>query len=344
MNATAVGLHDHLAAFPDQPVFMDDAHGADAAQALLRAIMDSGNNARRLRSTAWAQAKSVSEVSATLIVSAERGLADTARSARQPLNAGVLARIFELHLGTYGMFDDLCGRPDARSLALELKAVAPDYHGVLGDALAAAVAEQWERVMSMHGRHFVSVQEAIRQRAGAGALDGVNERVLDGLTFAAFIGCSAVQLGLIDIKKSAITGAFGLVFGEYLGRQKQSATPTGAAVIEAVRHYLQTNPARFPPLSQAGDPTKVNGLSGYLKSSNDGQHVYLFFPGTFRQEFEEEFGPEVYSSLRDAGFLRCQKSRHNTYSARVPGPRDGPQRRQNFVAVSEAILYEAAEE
>jgi hypothetical protein len=340
MNATAVGMHDHLADRPDQPVFLEDAHGGDAAHALLKAVMDTGNGARRLRAKSSMPRGGSAAVSSTLVVSAERGIGDTARSAREPVNSGIYARIFELHLGRYGMFDDLCERPDARSLADELKVIAPRYHGVLGDALTAAVAENWERVQGFYRDRISSIRDSVQQETGVECLGGLNERLLDGLSFAAFVGCVAKQLNVMDIKRATIINAFGLVFGEHLSRLKLSATPTAEVAVEAVRHYLQTNPARFLPLAQAGDPTKVNGLSGYQKTRRDGTSMFLFFPGTFRREFEADFGTEVYLHLRSAGFLVTQESRHNTYSARVPCPSGEAARRQNFVAISEAILFE----
>ena len=84
--------------------------------------------------------------------------------------------------------------------------------------------------------------------------------------------------------------------------------------------------------------TKPNGLAGYTKDDRDGVRLYHFFPGTFRKEFEDQYGKEVYSLLRDAGFLLAQKGRHNLTSVRLPGGGQRNGQRQDFVVISGAIL------
>jgi hypothetical protein len=123
-----------------------------------------------------------------------------------------------------------------------------------------------------------------------------------------------------------------------MNRLRAASSPVASAVIEAVRHFIQTNPGRFLPLAQAADATKLNGMSGYLKRGADGQDLYLFFPMAFREKFDD-FGAEAFGHLRDAGYLVVQKSRHNQVSVRVKTGDVGPGQRQDFVAIRSSILY-----
>ena len=345
MNTTVIGLHDYMAQHPDEAVYFEDAHGGHAAAAITAAIMDVGNAAARLRSDHGTAGHSRSQVHCTLILSAERGVAATARSSRQPVNSGVFARIIEVHQGEHGMFDSLCGFPDAATLAKHLKTEAPGYRGLIGDGLVKEIAEHWGQVQNLWRKKEVEIRTRLLKEAGIDSVDGINGRLLDGLTFVAFVGCLLVHFKLVDIKRRDVYGAFGMVFREHLDRLKASSSPVAEGVIEAVRHYIQTNPGRFLPLVQAGDVTKPNGLAGYLKRGKSGQATYLFFPGVFRENFITEFGDEAYSHLREAGYLEVQASRGNLISVRIPaGGGDGTAAgrtapRQDFVGIREAILY-----
>ncbi len=338
LNATPVGLHDLLADSPDQPVFLDDVNLVHSAPALFSALMDVGNGAGRIRARSTTRERPADPVTATLIMSAERGLADTARLARQPLNAGIFARVFEMGLGEHGIFDDLCGGADGSALAKYLQMAGPEYRGVLGSAFLERVAADWSRVKNLHERHLGQVREEIEEAAGDHELNALSGRLLDGLTFAAFAGCLATKLGVLEVQRKQVTTALGLVFGEYLERMAGAATPIAEEVIAAVRHYIQTNPARFLPIAQASQPVKANGLSGYTKVAADGSLLYLFFPGAFREKFEDEYGREVYTLLKEAGFLSAQPNRHNLTTVRLPRA-DGDQgRREDFIAIRESIL------
>jgi Domain of unknown function (DUF927) len=338
LNATPVGLHDLLADRPDQPVFLDDVNLVHSAPALFSAIMDVGNGAGRIRARSTTRDRPVEPVTSTLIMSAERGLAETARLARQPLNAGIFARVFEMGLGEHGIFDDLCGEADGSALAKYIAKAGPEYRGVLGAAFLDAVSADWSRVQRLHDRNLGTVRAAIEEAADGRPLDALSGRLLDGLAFAAFAGCLASTLGVLDVPRKRIKSAFRLVFGEHLERLTEASTPIAEEAIGAVRHFIQTNPARFLPLAQASGPQKVNNLAGYIKVAGNGSRLYLFFPGTFREEFADEYGREVYTLLKEAGFLSAQKNRHNLTMVRLPGPDDEKGRRQDFVAIRESIL------
>lgn len=346
MNATVIGFHDYMAEHPDQAVYFEDAHGGQAGAPLVQGIMDAGNAGRRLRGKWSTSSGAADQVTCTLIYSAERGVIETARAARQQINSGLFARLLELGMGKHGMFDALCGFESAASLAKFVKGEAPHYRGLIGDALVKEIAAHSVEVHSLWRKHESSIRGSILDMAELDEVEGLNGRLLDGLVFVAFIGCLLVRFKLVAMKRSDVYRAFGQVFSEHVARLKASTSPVAQAVVDAVRHFIQTNQGRFVPLVQAGGATTPNGIAGYVKRGASGEGLYLFFPSVFRKTFTDEFGTEAFGHLREAGYLEAQLSRHNLLSVRIRAAGEvkgksagGKTPRQDFVAIRESILY-----
>ena len=337
LNATRVGLHDFLTEQGGFAVFLEDVHNSEYFGALLDAIMDAGNGGGRMRARSVSRGVPPPTVNSTLIMSSEFNLADTARRARHRLNGGAYARVFELHLGEHGVFDDLCERESGAVLAAELVAAGNAHRGVLGRAFFEAVASRWAEVQALHAKHTGRVRQAIAEAAQGGELTALNSRLLDGLAFAAMAGAVASKLGVLDVRPGQVVKAFRLVFREHLGRQMQGATPVAKEVVEAVRHYLQVYRRRFPTLSSAGEASDREGIAGFRRRGKSGTE-YLFFPGTFRKTFVDRFGQEAFTHLREAGHLTSNESRHNLTMVRMPARGDEAPQRQDFVIIHESIL------
>ena len=89
---------------------------------MISAFMDAGNSAHRLRSKKSQYGKDPAKpVTATLIVSAEQGIAVSAKEANTPIYNGIFSRLYEIYPGEFGMFDDLCGFSDGASLGKSCK-------------------------------------------------------------------------------------------------------------------------------------------------------------------------------------------------------------------------------
>ena len=339
MDATVAGLHEYLADRSDQAVFVDDAHGARAAEALIQAIMNIGNSGGRLTSKRAQAGEAHQQLTCSLIFSAERSIAETARAGRSELNSGVFARAFEIHFGQHGMFDDLASFADGATLAKFIQTESPHYMGVVGSALLQQVTGSWSKAQTLWPKHEAIIRAQILKHAEADEVTGLNGRLLDRLTFITFAGCLLVHFKILEISRRDIYRAVGLLFKEHLHRLAAASSPVAGAVVDAVRHFIQTHQGSFLPLVQAGDAARPNGLAGYLKRRSQGDMDYLFFPGVFKAKFIDEFGTEAYGHLRDAGFLVTQASRGNLTSVRVKlsGQDDG--KRQDFVAIRSSILY-----
>ncbi|MDG0853368.1 DUF927 domain-containing protein [Roseateles puraquae] len=338
-DGTPQGIIDAIRAAGASALFFEDVHGANAGEALVAALMAVGNGANGRKRSGYSRPLTAdTPIRGTLIMSAEAGLADTIRAAGQVMLTGQFARGIELHLGQYGMFDVLCGHDSSAELAEYVKDQSKEYAGFVGDAFVETVATNWESVNKMWLSRRDEVRDGILQAADIGKPTGVTNRQLETLTFIGFVGAIAARYDVLPVKRGHVYEALGLLLREQERRLQGSRTPAGQKVVEAVRHFILTYPARFLPIERAGDPTQVNGLAGYLKLIN-GRPTYLFFAEAFDAEFVSKFGREASTHLRDAGHLVCQGKRGNRYQAqvRLSGPED---RRtpMNFVAVSQSIL------
>lgn len=338
MNSTVIGLNEYMVDHPDQAVYFEDAHGALAAAPLIQGIMDAGNSGGRLRSKRGVTGSAVDPVLCSMILSAERGVLETARANRKDINSGVFARLLEVHMGQHGMFDNLCGFQDGAELAKHVKTESPKYMGLIGSTLLAHVGADWAKARLLWIKKEQAIRSEIVKVAGSTGINGLNARLLDGLAFAAFIGCLLVHYKVVTVKRSDVYDSFGMVFKEHMERLKATSSPVAQSVIEAVRHFIQTNQGRFIPLAQAADASKPNGLAGYVNRDAAGQNRFLFFPGVFKEKFIDQFGAEAYGHLRDAGFLLSQASRGNLMSVRIKLSGEEDAKRQDFVAIRSAIL------
>lgn len=338
-NGTPQGIIEFIREQGRNVVNFEDAHGAKAGEALIAALMATGNGAtERKRSRYGRAAMADAPILGTLVVSAEAGLADTFRAAGQPLLSGQFARAIELHMGKYGMFDALCGHETSAQLAACVKNKSHLYEGVVGDAFVQALAPNWEAIKRMWLKRRDEVRSGILRAAGITEPSDVTNRQLETLTFIGFTGAIAAKYDALPVKRRHIYEALGLLLREQESRLQGSRTPAGQKVVEAVRHFIQTHPARFLPIERASDPTPVNGLAGYKKPINH-RPAFLFFPGTFDAEFISKFGREAFVHLRDAGHLVCQGKRGNRCQVHVRFPgQEGRGTPMDFVAISESIL------
>lgn len=250
--------------------------------------------------------------------------------------------MLEVRSGQHGMFDDLCALDSSAELAQHVSAQSKKFAGVVGHAFAEALAGNWGSIQRQWVKNKEGVRARILRAADIQAPDGVTDRLAQAMTFVGFVGAIASNYGVLPVERRDVYEALGLLLREQVDRLNGVRTPVAQEAIEAVRHYLQTNPARFLPFERAGEPTQVNGLAGYVKRSKGGA-IFLFFPGAFREQFVSKYGEEVFAHLRAAGFLICHDARENRYQAHIPTPGQEERRvRRDFVAIPEAILNSEA--
>ena len=336
LNATTLGLNDLLAGKTHQPVFVEDAHGADAGKPLLAAIMNTANGAARLVSSRSRSHAATDPITSTLIFSAERSVAETARASKQPLNAGVQARLLEVGMGQHGIFDELCDHESGGSLSREITLTAIASRGAMARTLLQLLTGQLDRAKTIWTTRRPKLRKRLAKRAETVDIEPINGRLLDGLTFVAFIGAAVCRRKNIQIGSDVVINAIGDLFAEHISKRGTVSTPITQRALEDVRYCIQSSPNRFAPLTDAHSRLG-SGLLGYRRTKRD-ETQFLFFPAAFEGQFVDEFGKEIYEYLRRAGHLRSQGGRFNRMTVRMPNS----DQRQEFVVVADTIFSAAA--
>lgn len=340
-NGTPIGVQEFFADRPDQPACIDDAHKARKGDDVAQLVMAAGNGSGRLVSKRSSGSEPPREIHSLPIFSTEKQLAamlgNTAAS-------GMFARSFEIGEGkaesAHGMFDNLGDHDGGASLSKHLKRVVKDQYGTIWPRWLKLLSKRWPKVQRLHSEKMPELRAAILKAALEPSLDPITDRVLDNLSFAAFAGVVATELGLWSIPTRRINSAFGLLLKEHLDR-----TPKGnslaARFVEAVAGYIDTHRHMFPPVSRANDPD-LSGHVGYLIEHDEHGPLYAFLPAVFRELFVKKFGDEIYEALRATGNLVCHGSRHNRFTKRVAAGPDSKKKPMDFVAVKASIRYAPA--
>ena len=341
-NFTAIGLHDELANQGTQSVFIEDAHGKTVAQAMISAFMDAGNSAHRLRSKKSQYGKDPAKsVTATLIVSAEQGIAVSAKEANTPIYNGIFSRLYEIYPGEFGMFDDLCGFSDGASLAAYFDQVGEEYSGILGELVTQSICkdlplyqEKWlnrQSIIAQHIRKYIKVDVE---------WDGQDSRLFHSLVFCAFIAQQAAKNNYLIIKNKDINSAFGKLFGEHLTRKNYSSIKKSIEIkstINAVKNAISLNIKKIKNLDDEANYSiqlKKSSIIGFQAKEKDGIY-YLIEPQYFKKIMGKRSNLQTYKHLKEAGYLKVSKGRGYKYQKRLPN-KDVV----TFVAISADIISE----
>lgn len=333
-NATNQGMQEWLSHRPDLVACVEDLQQADKPEDILQVLMNTGNNAARLRAGRGKGASQARSIEATLILSSEKPLASLVSRA----SSGVLARCFEVHAGAHGMFDDPCEAGDPGLLANQLKQSASANYGAMWPKWLKVLSKSWDQVKDWHIERLPKLRNSILRRAGYCEPDELTGRLVNRLAFATFAGCVASELGLWAVTPQEVQAAFGLVLKEHLERQPPTGNALSAVALDAVRAYIETHRANFSPLSAINDPNVRAGLLGYTTDDPGHGLLFLFDPFVFATLFAD-CGAELLPALRSAGYLATKRTRHNQYEKKVATSDKGKRRSMFFIAVKNDIRY-----
>lgn len=339
-TGSRIGIEDRLSEFGDMPSFLDEMHKASPFSDVLKTIMAVGNRGTHMVSkrTNFGGNSAPQQLKTNLIVTSEKGILELAGCGSDVVDSGIFARYFEIHVGSHGMFDDLCGHKDGASLSAALQKIAMNHRCTVWTSWLAALSKEWARVEHLHANRLDMVRDRILKAAGNPNCDPVTSRMVDSLSFAAFAGRLASIFGILDVDLKTITTAFGLVLMEHIARQPKSADSIAQDVIDTVAGFLQSNPGSFVPLSQFGSEKQKNGIAGYTDCDSKYGELFLFNVAKFKEKFHG-LGPKVYDVLRQHKFLVAHKNRNNRLMKWVPGPKGAPKLRSTFIAIKKEILY-----
>ena len=336
VNATKTGIHDYCSEQGTYCVNLEDAQGKDAVEPIINLIMDVGNQAKRMRSKRGSfNSIPAKNMECTLLISAEKDLIETAFEYKFNLYNGVLSRIFSIHPGKYGMFDDLCGFSKSSDLVDFIKDNGNKFSSVLGDAVISSVAKNLENKKE----RFNSIKKTIKSKIIKASeisddLNGQDDRILNGLVFCAFVGRMAISYKHLNLRKEDIDNAIGNLFKEHLTRKtKNSIDPQEKEklIIKIIRNSIKNNMSKILPFKKYHLLQKNNVIGLHLK--DDFNDLYLIKPEKFKELIGGHWNNQAFKQLSEKGLIISSKDRGHQYQKRLPNDE-----RASFIAISASIL------
>lgn len=332
MSGTKAGIIDHLLNHPDHPVCFQDIRQNDNVDNFIDLIFDSADGAGRIRF-----GEVLKKIAATMILSNERMLVDMVRGKTVTLDEGIYARYFELVCAAqYGAFHDLHEFDDAAKFADNLKQNCEKYFGAVWPALLQALSKKWPYVETQYEQLLPKVKVAIAKRAGDADPGRVTNRIMDALSFFAWVGVLACKLKVLPIEQINIINAFGLVMKEHIARQLSGSTPLVEKMVSDVRGSLDESSGRFPPLANFGDETHRSTIHGYRWKAKKHGDLFLFLPHVFDRLFKNKYGRVAYGMLEESGFLVKTAGQGHRYQVRIPKLK----KTKSFIAIKASIQFD----
>ena len=121
------------------------------------------------------------------------------------IEEGIYARYFELVCcAPHGAFHNLHEFDDAAEFADNLKEKCERYFGAVWPALLLALSKDWSLVEKLYKEQLPKVKRAIAKRAGDGNYGRVTNRIMDALSFSAWVGVLACRFKVLPIKSVEI--------------------------------------------------------------------------------------------------------------------------------------------
>jgi len=332
MSGTKVGIIEHLLKYHDRSVFFQDFRQNDKVDNFVDLLFDSADGAGRMR-----YGGVLNKIAATMILSNERLLADMVRGKKVPVDEGIYARYFELVCtAPYGAFHDLHEFDDAAEFADNLKQNCEKYYGAVWPVLLQVLSKKWADVETRYDELLPKVKAAIAKLAGDADHGRVTNRIMDSLSFSAWVGVLACRFKVLPIKSVEIIDAFGLVMKEHMARQLSGSTPLVDELVSDVRGCLDEGSGRFPPLADFGDENHRSSIHGYRWKAKKHGDLFLFLPHVFDRLFKEKYGGAAYGMLEESGFLVKTSGQGHQYQVRIPRV----EKQKSFIAIKASIQFD----
>lgn len=335
MSGTKAGIIEHLLNHPDCHVCFQDIRQNDKVDNLIDLIFDSADGAGRMRFSG-----DLKKIAATMILSNERLLVDMVRGKTVQIEEGIYARYFELVCcAPHGAFHKLHEFDNAAEFADNLKEKCEKYYGAVWPALLQAMSKDWSLVEKSYKEILPKVKVAIAKRAGDANYGRVTNRIMDALSFSAWVGVLACRFKVLPIESVEIIDSYGLVMKEQVARQSSGSTPLVDELVNDVRGCLDEGSGRFPPLSVFSDENHRPSLIGYRWKSKKHGDLFLFLPHAFNRLFKEKYGSAAYGILAEAGFLVKTAGQGHQYQVRIPKV----EKQKSFIAIKANIQFDQDE-
>lgn len=331
MSGTPAGVRELVMAHPDVPLYFQDTRQFPT-QDLVDLIFDAADGAMRMVS-----GQPRAPLAATLIMSNERHIVDMPKSRSLMLDEGFFARCLEIScIAPYGAFHCLHGMPSPADFARQLDSDSRDCYGTVWPAWLQALSENWPKVLHLYAKWGTKVRNKLIAKVGDHSNTRISNRILDGLSFSAWVGVIASYLNILPITRDEVIDAYVLVFQQLLAKQCSTTSPLANQLFDKLKTLLAESSSKFDNLASFNQEGGKSGLFGYRTNHKRHGRLYLFLPNVFKDRFVDQFGGVAYALLAEAGHLVTGKTRGHQLLVRIPGT----EYRASFVAIKESIRYD----
>lgn len=332
MTGTPVGIREHLQTKPDCPVFYQDTRQFPVSE-LSNLLFDVHDGASRFKS-----GSSGVPLSSTLILTNERLIVEMSGAGKLALDEGLFARCVEIGCDApYGAFHNIHGAESPAQFAKQLENDTGQYYGATWEYWLTMLSANWDFVVKKFDTWLPRVKSKLVERLGDACHKRVNNRILDGMAFSAWVGVIASHFGVLPLTKNEVIDSFAVVLAEVFARQSEGTTPLAKQIIATLKGLIDENPYRFPDFRTLQDRSSPTSVYGYRYTTKKDGELFLFLPSVFAREFVEKYGGNVFKMLAESGYLVTNKGRGNQVLVRVPGSEKNE--RRSFIAIRATIRF-----
>ncbi len=298
-------------------VFVDElgAHNGSKFSPLLYKVLSGKGNNRMTSDLALAKQFSAS---VSMLSTGELGIEEKLRLAREPVNAGIHARMPTIYVNADDMaLEGECNADTA--LRIEgFKEACGKYGGVLGPEFVRNLLDGYDSREELEN----SIREewdAITEQLAGYAQNSIQRRGLRRFALTMMAGFLAQEMGLLPWTEEEISEAVTFVIERWLENLESSKTDAERAVDRLkdwIRRYYHAIPDSWS--------SDIKGpIDGY--KHND---YLLLLPDTFRRLCQDVLPSQVANQLKAAGALRHDEGKQK-YRVTIPCT----DKRQYFYAI-----------
>jgi hypothetical protein len=262
MAGTPVGIREHLQTKPDCPAQYQDARQLPVSE-VVSLIFDTHDGASRLKSGG-----SGVPLSSTLILTNERLIVEMSGAGKLALDEGLFARCVEVRCDApHGAFHNIHGAESPAQFAKQLESDTGQFYGATWEYWLSTLSANWDFVVKKFGAWLPRVKDKLVKRIGDACHKRVNNRILDGMAFSAWVGVIASHFNVLPLTKDEVIDSFAVVLTEVFARQSEGTTPLAKQIIAALKGLFDENPHRFPDFKTAQDQRSPMSVYGYRYTS-----------------------------------------------------------------------------
>ncbi len=308
-NATSNGLEGVLAMRNDICLFLDEIDEASPQEVGKIVYMITNGHGKR-RAGRTGNARDIQRWRTMTISTGERTLSSIMNDIGKQPNSGQLVRLLNIPAGfDHGVFSNLHGFPDGRSLADHFKALCEQDYGHIGPAfIHFLIKEKRDLPGALSGLVEAFCKEGIFSK--------LESRAAGTLLVGAMAGELAIEYGLLPWSKGDALSAMKVAFNKW--REAQGSRQSEhTCIVENISSFIVKQDIRFSLYRDGKDISTVNNRAGWYEEKN-GERVYMFLPEALEEAAGKFDRNRVVRAVREAGWLVDHDDGRYTKRTRTP--------------------------